>query len=191
MISTIPERHCESELFHILSWGSGKRYYREEELHSNIIAWLFHPNESHGLGAKFTQAIFDRIKADISLGSDYAVDREASKTKDSRYRKADITIGNDREYVAIENKWNAKLGHEQMPATYKRFKSKAKNRRFTYIVLARSSSINIDKGVPHILTSYSVFCDVLRELLPFLKKGLPAMLLSEYVTLLSEKAPKW
>lgn len=189
MTSPIPKRHCESELFNILSWGGGKRYYREEELHSNIIAWLFHPKESHGLGAKAAQAFLNRIKADISLGSDYNVVREASKTKDSSYRKADITIETDREYIAIENKWKAKLSHDQMPDTYTRFEAKAKGKRFTYIVLARSSGINTDKKVPHILASYSVICDVLRDLLPP-STGPAAMLLNEYVKLLSEKAPK-
>lgn len=190
MAASIPKRHCESELFNILSWGGGKRYYREEELHSNIIAWLFHPNESHGLGAKAAQAFFNRIKADISLGSDYTVVREASKTRDSSYRKADITIETDREYLAIENKWKAKVSHNQMSDTYARFQSKAKEKRFVYIVLARSPGINTDEKTPHILTNYSIICDVLRELLP-LSKGPAAMLLSEYVTLLSEKAPKW
>ncbi|OGR75929.1 MAG: hypothetical protein A2X32_10045 [Elusimicrobia bacterium GWC2_64_44] len=183
------KRHCKSELFNILSWGGGKRYYREEELHSNILAWLFHPKESHGLGAKAAHAFFSRINPEISLGSDYRVTREASKTNSGRYRKADIIIESDHEYIAIENKWKARLSHGQMSDTYERFRATAekKGKRFVYIVLAKSSQINIDEKTPHLLTNYSVICDVIRELLPFGTES-PAMLLKEYAILLSEKA---
>lgn len=186
------KRHCKSELFNILSWAGGKRYYREEELHSNILGWLFHPQESHGLGGKAAQAFLDKIKAGVSLGDDYTVGRESSKTKDSRYRKADIKIESSGVCVVLENKWNAKMGRKQMSGTCERFSeaSKKTGKRYVYIVLARRREVNVDTKTPHILTSYSVVCDVIRDLLP-LKNEPAATLLKEYCELIGEKAPKW
>ena len=89
----------------------------KEEFHSNFLAWLLSPKESHGLGSYFLQALlrslgWRRVIAAAAVGST-TVTREHGISLPEGTGRLDIRIVNeDAKFVcAIENKvWSPESG---------------------------------------------------------------------------------
>ena len=90
--------------------GSGRGLWGSEEFHSNVLAWLLNPKESHGLGDRFLKDFL--VSSGVKL-SGHPLDRSATKVirewenlVDEQQGYLDILIVNEAQQVvcAIENK---------------------------------------------------------------------------------------
>lgn len=184
------------EIFNIISYGEGRKFHRQEELHSNIIAWLFDPKQSHGLEFALIDAFLKRLNRSVPLDPDYEIHREETKSwKDSAGRKgsrrrADITIKTGKIRIFIENKWNSKERPRQIRETYELFKEKY-GRHVTYIYLTkRKEPIPAGLGKNVVAADYSAIREAIGAYLEapaLLKNQAAAMLLRNYDALLKEK----
>jgi len=76
-------------------------YQRLEDTHSNILAWLLNPQESHGLGDGFLRAFVKRVfNSEPPLHLEVSVTREKQKGGD----RPDIVVESDNWWLIIENK---------------------------------------------------------------------------------------
>jgi hypothetical protein len=93
-------------------------YQRLEEAHSNILAWLLNPEDSHGLGDKFLSAFFRSVfaKEPISYSS-ITVIRENQEGKD----RPDVVVKGDNWWLVIENKIDGIEGKGQTTKYAKRW----------------------------------------------------------------------
>ncbi|MGA8030560.1 MAG: PD-(D/E)XK nuclease family protein, partial [Bryobacteraceae bacterium] len=81
---------------------------RDEGIHSNILAWLLDPCESHNLGDEFLQGFFRLLgKPSIPAYRWLTVSREYYITEESRL---DILVCTDYWWLAMENKIDAYEG---------------------------------------------------------------------------------
>lgn len=103
------------------------RIVYNEIRHSNVIAWLCDPNESHGLGSQFIKLFTRRILNDYSFSNISLFDFEGidfSRVDVIReWNRIDLLITireQDRViWIAIENKIGAKEGKKQLETYYK------------------------------------------------------------------------
>lgn len=103
------------------------RIVYNEIRHSNVIAWLCDPNESHGLGSQFIKLFTRRILNDYSFSNISLFDFEGidfSRVDVIReWNRIDLLITireQDRViWIAIENKIGAKEGKKQLENYYK------------------------------------------------------------------------
>ena len=110
----IAERHSGIDALDFISrlyWGAGgARLWRDEEFHSNLLAWLLNPNESHGADDYFVKGFLERTGAtDAMLSADWSdatVIREWENLVDGDWGYLDILVLNQKEerLLAIENK---------------------------------------------------------------------------------------
>ena len=90
-------------LFEIL----GNQWY--EDPHSNLLAWLLNPEETHGLGNVFLEKFIEKI-SDIKLPFDQIkVVRENQKGGD----RPDIEVKGNNWWLIIENKINSSENNSQ------------------------------------------------------------------------------
>ena len=93
-----------------MRFGSGKSLWGDEEFHSNVLAWLLNPKESHRLGDLFLNDFLLRAGLQPAAlpadGTATEVSREWSNEVDGRYGYLDLLIVNEPAQVlcAIENK---------------------------------------------------------------------------------------
>ena len=81
-----------------------------ENRHSNFLAWLFNPNETHGLGTKFLEKfILSTLDKDFKpiLNNKIKVDRELSIMYGKEKKRPDIVIDGDNFTIVIENKFGS------------------------------------------------------------------------------------
>ncbi len=76
-------------------------YHRREDVHSNLLAWLLNPEESHGIGDVFLRAFVEKVFniKDSSINFPLKVFRE--KQGKGRY---DIVVEGNNWWLVIENK---------------------------------------------------------------------------------------
>jgi len=92
-----PGTWTRAPLFELL----GARCRRDEETHSNILAWLLDPNGSHGLGAWFLTELLSRVFVRDPGPLDHiCVCREVEEEPE----KADVMVTTDSWRLVIENK---------------------------------------------------------------------------------------
>ena len=93
-----------------LRLGGGRALWGLEEFHSNVLAWLLNPRQSHGLGDRFLERFLIRAGVrPVGSLSDWAatdVTREWLNVVDGQPGYLDILVVNEAEPVlcAIENK---------------------------------------------------------------------------------------
>jgi len=103
-------------LFEIL----GNQWY--EDPHSNLLAWLLNPEETHGLGNVFLEKFIEKI-SDIKLPFDQIkVVRENQKGGD----RPDIEVKGNNWWLIIENKINSSENNSQTLRYAKRWGKKGK-----------------------------------------------------------------
>ena len=89
-----------------MRFGSGRDLWGQEEFHSNVLAWLLDPGESHGLGDCFLRSFLTRASVPSADWSGTVVTREWGNVVDGRPGSLDILVLNEAEKIlcAIENK---------------------------------------------------------------------------------------
>lgn len=183
------------EFFRIISYGDGEKYYRKEELHSNIIAWLLDPLETHNFNKKFFNNFCKNIDENISTRNQLKISREVTETMGEKEREADIEIITDNHLIVIENKWNSLEGKNQFIDTCEIFKHKAdeKNLDFIYMILAKEPK-NIKIPTDFNDSSYCIGYDKIFYSIKLAEKankiaGHPSAkkLIQEYLELISAK----
>ena len=117
------QRRTEFDAFDFigqLRLESGESLWASEEFHSNLLAWLLRPTQSHGLGDHFLKPFLGRAGApQASQAIDWSaaeVIREWEHVVHGRQGYLDILILNDPAQVlcAIENKTFSSEHHEQL-----------------------------------------------------------------------------
>lgn len=85
---------------------------RNEGFHSDILAWLLNPDESHNFGKKLLDGLFKAISIEstpayswISVRREYGIDSK---------NRFDIIVFTDAWTLVIENKIDAPLGKDQL-----------------------------------------------------------------------------
>ena len=98
----------------------GNQWY--EDPHSNLLAWLLNPEETHGLGNVFLEKFIENI-SDIKLPFDQIkVVRENQKGGD----RPDIEVKGNNWWLIIENKINSSENNSQTLRYAKRWGKKGK-----------------------------------------------------------------
>ena len=109
----IEEQRTEFDTLHFVgqaSMGSGRALWASEEFHSNVLAWLLDPHQTHGIGDRFLKALLRHggaKEADTSASwSMSEVTREWPNEVDGQWGYLDILVLNEshRAFCAIENK---------------------------------------------------------------------------------------
>lgn len=109
--------------------------------HSNFLAWLFNPNETHGLGTQFIKKFFEKIK-------NYNITNNITNPKESipenldfdnikvkrEYKNIDIFIESTNFVCVIENKYGTGEHNEQCER-YKEIAEEYANKNKIYIYL--------------------------------------------------------
>ena len=103
-----------------LGWGEGRALWGPERFHSNVLAWLLNPRESHGYGERFLKSFLLNAGAGPAeaLGdwSGAEVTPEWENQVDGEWGYLDILIVNKAEQAlcAIENKVFSEEHSEQL-----------------------------------------------------------------------------
>lgn len=88
----------------------GFPHNRLERIHSNILAWLLDPTESHGLGKEFLNRLIGlRFRFVVFGNEQISVSVESQDGSD----RPDIIVQGDRWRLIIENKVDAPQGEKQ------------------------------------------------------------------------------
>lgn len=108
---------------------------RREYVHSNVLAWLLDPLETHGLGVSFLNGVLGKVGAPTCRDEDKLrcrIRREVSAPTSI----IDISVETPGSLLIIENKIDAVEGAEQTLREYKDFSRQANGRKFTAIFLS-------------------------------------------------------
>ena len=89
-----------------MRFGSGRDLWGWEEFHSNVLAWLLDPGQSHGLGDCFLKSFLSRALVPSADWTGTMVTREWENVVDGQTGFLDILVLNEAEKIlcAIENK---------------------------------------------------------------------------------------
>ena len=135
------------------------RYADYEIRHSNVLAWLLAPDDTHGLGARFLKWFVDYVDKQLvaaNAGPLPTVGFEVENVDVWRERDyVDITLRFRRErfLIAIENKTGpASLDHVDQVRGYEReLSDKHKEHTLTSVLLTTSSDDNVNfPGITHV-----------------------------------------
>jgi hypothetical protein len=201
LIVNCPEfEHLEAllggfNLFQVLKFEHG------EIRHSNVLAWIMDPSESHGLDSSFLKKWLMRVIHEASgqtVTPVSAVDIDAWQLQDVEVRREwqniDLLLvlsfaNQDQWIICIENKVNSSQGSDQL----RRYRTQvekifphAKHR--IYLFLTKNNEEPEDKA--YIAASYTQVHKVLKECLLAKSHAIgtePKVLLENYLRLLEEK----
>ena len=123
-LEKLVQEHCtEFDALDFVGWqglGSGRALWGSEEFHSNVLAWLLDPRQSHGLGDSFLKGFL--LRAEVRPTGRYAdwseteVTREWENVVDGQQGYLDILIVSEaaQALCAIENKVFSSEHSEQL-----------------------------------------------------------------------------
>lgn len=93
-------------LFEVLGYPNS----RLEQIHSNVLAWLFNPCEAHGCGVRFLKEFMERFFQRQVLGEDgITVQREHQENGN----RPDIIVRGPNWNLVVENKIDSAEGEKQ------------------------------------------------------------------------------
>ena len=120
------EKTARFNIFKVLGMQKGS-----ENRHSNIIAWLLNPNESHNLK---TQFLYKFLKS-LSINADqYNLDDVSITREDSNeFGRPDIIIENDEFMCLVEVKFGAKETNSQCKRYYNYYKNLDKDKYLIFL----------------------------------------------------------
>lgn len=98
-------------------------YHRLEEAHSNILAWLLNPEESHGIGDIFLRTFVKRV-FNIPLPVDFPVNIMREKQEGSD--RPDIIVHGKNWWLVIENKIDSSEQENQTKRYADKYKCRGK-----------------------------------------------------------------
>jgi len=120
------EKTARFNIFKVLGMQKGS-----ENRHSNFLAWLLNPNESHNLK---TQFLYKFLKS-LSINADkYDLDNVSITREDSNeFGRPDIIIENDEFMCLVEVKFGAKETNYQCKRYYNYYKNLDKVKYFIFL----------------------------------------------------------
>ena len=153
-------------------WIEGQSLWGSEEFHSNVLAWLLDPRESHGYGDRFLRRFLARAwgKSVDGVGdwSGAEVRREWANQVDGEGGFLDILIVNRAEQAlcAIENKVFSSEHSEQLTRYRKALESSYPNFRRHYVFLTPGSTLPFREEEREHWTSlgYDVVFEILQRM---------------------------
>jgi len=176
------------------------RFEHGEIRHSNMLAWLLQPDESHGLGDSFLRGWLLRVARDAVSNLLDALSPEEIRTCEIReveitreWNFLDLlvkvtTAEGDVWVIAIENKLRAKQGGNQLAGYRKKVESAFPSARRTFIFLTANDEPPDDEA--YLTAKHRQVYDVLSNCLKqrTTKGGKEAvMLMRHYLTILEER----
>jgi hypothetical protein len=148
-------KNSNNNLFRILGCD------RNEEVHSNILAWLLDPEESHGLGTQFLSTFMAWVfQKQVSI----RMPIEVTKNRQTAGDRPDIVIRGYDWLMVLENKVDAAEGETQTLRYSERWKRLAaiqKRDPFFAFVSPHGSSAKASEFVP---VSYGMIREMIQNL---------------------------
>lgn len=135
------------------------RYSDYEIRHSNVLAWLLRPADTHGIGARFLKWFVNHVSERLAVANAEplpAVGLEASNVAVERERHhVDITVLLEKErcVIAIENKTGAASPEhvDQVRGYERKLRGEYKDHTVTSVLLTTSSDGSADfPGLAHV-----------------------------------------
>lgn len=174
----------EPNIFQILSLE------RQEIRHSNFLAYLFDPNETHGLGTRVLRRFIRSLDLNgqdidaeqINLEGEIEVRRE--------WRHIDILIVTEDNVILIENKVDSQDGKNQLKRYREIVEENFKGKVLTYIYLTpnRSDPLDANEAQKYVKAGYQDIADSLISILKVFEKSIPErikMYIQDYITSLN------
>lgn len=79
-------------------------YQRRENIHSNLLAWLLNPEESHGIGEVFLRSFVEKVFNIKDLPANFPVKVFREKQEGKNRHIYDIVVEGNNWWLVIENK---------------------------------------------------------------------------------------
>ena len=153
-------------------WGDGRTLWGSEEFHSNVLAWLLDPKETHGCGDHFLKCFLINAGAGLAdeLGdwSGAEVEREWENQVDGEWGYLDILIVNKAEkgLCAIENKVFSEEHSRQLTRYRKALERKYPNfaRSYVFLTPARTLPFREEERAHWTSLGYAVVFDIVQQM---------------------------
>jgi len=177
------------------AWVEGRTLWGSEEFHSNVLAWLLTPRETHGCGDYFLRRFLINTGAEPIGGpgdwSGAEVKRELKNLVDGEEGYLDILIVNKAEQVlcAIENKVFSVEHSEQLSRYRKALEQSYPSftRSYVFLTPARTSPYLEEERAHWTSLGYAVVFDIVQHMVESkggpTKEGVGAFLRQYAVTL--------
>ena len=138
----LPKKSNEINIFKVL------QCHGHEIRHSNILAWLMDPKESHGLNdiilQEFVNKHCSKIFGDLD-SENVEIFREKPARGGSNYRYDILIIDNkNKKLILVENKWNCSTSCEQLSNYSRTLEIEYPEYQKQCIILEKSDSASVD-----------------------------------------------
>lgn len=141
---------------------------RNEEVHSNILAWLLDPEESHGIGTHFLKAFIARVFHE-ELGLSFPI--EVVKNKQTGGDRPDVVVRGHNWLVVLENKIDAAEGVRQTLRYSERWKGLAARQGMKCFFAFLSPKGFAAESIDFVPVSYKTIREILESLQPIAHSG--------------------
>lgn len=156
----------------------GFPHSRLESIHSNVLAWLLDPYESHGFGASFLTKVLRKVSGGtFAIRGGVRVQREFQEGGD----RPDIVVDGQNWRLVLEVKVGAPEGEDQSQRYVARWKSKGKLTYFVWVSPA-STRPEAEEFIP---VNFSYISELLSSLE---SRTRSAMFIRDFVEHLSREA---
>ena len=135
------------------------RYADYEIRHSNVLAWLFRPADTHGIGERFLRWFVERVNRRLVAANEEPLPATdfgtANVVVEREQDRVDITVFFKKEkcFLAIENKSvPASSEHiDQVMGYQRKLRGKHRDHRVKSVLLTTSSDGSVDfRGIAHV-----------------------------------------
>jgi len=150
---------------------------RREIRHSNFLAYLLDPCETHGLGSRFLRRFIRSIDASGSQSFDadlFSLDSEVEVRRE--WRHIDILILTQESVILIENKIDTEDNENQLKRYRQIVKEHFQDKKYHYYVYLtpnRSDPIDNNEASHYINLGYQDISDGLASMLRVFEKSIP------------------
>lgn len=133
---------------------------RNEEVHSNVLAWLLDPEESHGIGSRFLTIFMVRV----FQKTDVCIPIEVLKNRQFGSDRPDIVIRGHNWILVLENKIDAAEGEMQTSRYSERWRTlAAMQKREPFFAFVSPNGFPA-KAVEFVPVSYGMIREMVEEL---------------------------
>tara|TARA_B100001996_G_scaffold292811_1_gene233021 strand:+ start:39 stop:1331 length:1293 start_codon:yes stop_codon:yes gene_type:complete len=140
--------------------------YEDENAHSDFLAWLLRPKQTHGLGTIFLEKfIIETLNIDNINLAEAEIDREHTyklSTKGHEQKKIDILIKLKDRVICIENKRDAPEGETQLEDYVQILEEEFPDMDHDYIFLTKDGKTPTHES--YLAVSYSLVYKILKDM---------------------------
>lgn len=164
---------------------------RMEIRHSNFIAYILDPRESHGLGDVVIRKLLRDIFSDMKINSRDIFDADTLNLQNieirREWRNIDLLLILDEDVVVIENKVDS-LDHSDQLKKYKEIATSVfsgKNIHYVYLTPFGNDPMDAEHGKYYINYSYDQLANIIDSILKLYKNSISQKIyfyLSDYLT---------